>query len=250
MGSETDDDDVKAAKTPAKTSSASPLRYISYGPQKESPFLPAIKQLISKDLSEPYSIYVYRYFLYQWGDLCFMALNEQDDEMIGVIVCKLEPHRSGPLRGYIAMLATRESHRGQGIAGKLVRLAIDEMIRKDADEIALETEVDNIPSLRIYENLGFIRTKRLHRYYLNGNTAFRLILYLKSGIPYQPTYPPDYAALDHDAAVAAAGESGGGGGTYGRIAGRQQEDLIERQASQMRIEDVHGEQHDVLGGGV
>lgn len=55
--------------------------------------------------------------------------------MIGVIVCKLEPHRGGPLRGYIAMLATKESHRGQGIAGKLVRMAIDKMIAKDADEV-------------------------------------------------------------------------------------------------------------------
>ena len=59
-------------------------------------------------------------------------------------------------------------------------------------QIALETEVDNIPSLRIYENLGFLRTKRLHRYYLNGNTAFRLVLYLKPGVPYKPTYPPEY----------------------------------------------------------
>ncbi len=49
------------------------LRYVSYGNEKESPYLPAIRQLISKDLSEPYSIYVYRYFLYQWGDLCFMV---------------------------------------------------------------------------------------------------------------------------------------------------------------------------------
>lgn len=49
------------------------LRYVSYGTEKESPYLPAIRQLISKDLSEPYSIYVYRYFLYQWGDLCFMV---------------------------------------------------------------------------------------------------------------------------------------------------------------------------------
>ena len=49
------------------------LRYMSYGTEKESPYLPAIRQLISKDLSEPYSIYVYRYFLYQWGDLCFMV---------------------------------------------------------------------------------------------------------------------------------------------------------------------------------
>lgn len=49
------------------------LRYVSYGAEKESPFLPAIRQLISNDLSEPYSIYVYRYFLYQWGHLCFMV---------------------------------------------------------------------------------------------------------------------------------------------------------------------------------
>jgi hypothetical protein len=49
------------------------LRYVSYGTEKESAYLPAIRQLISKDLSEPYSIYVYRYFLYQWGDLCFMV---------------------------------------------------------------------------------------------------------------------------------------------------------------------------------
>lgn len=49
------------------------LRYVCYGKEKESPYLPAIRQLISKDLSEPYSIYVYRYFLYQWGELCFMV---------------------------------------------------------------------------------------------------------------------------------------------------------------------------------
>ena len=49
------------------------LQYFQYEPAKEEAFLPAIRQLISKDLSEPYSIYVYRYFLYQWGDLCYMV---------------------------------------------------------------------------------------------------------------------------------------------------------------------------------
>ncbi len=49
------------------------LHFVCYGEEKESPYLPAIRQLISHDLSEPYSIYVYRYFLYQWGDLCFMV---------------------------------------------------------------------------------------------------------------------------------------------------------------------------------
>jgi ribosomal protein S18 acetylase RimI-like enzyme len=40
------------------------------------------------------------------------------------------------MRGYIAMLATRSEYRGQGIAGKLVRMAIDKMIEKDADEVS------------------------------------------------------------------------------------------------------------------
>jgi peptide alpha-N-acetyltransferase len=49
------------------------LKYVQYESTQEEQHLPAIRQLISKDLSEPYSIYVYRYFLYQWGDLCYMV---------------------------------------------------------------------------------------------------------------------------------------------------------------------------------
>ena len=49
------------------------LHYIQYDPDKEAQYLSAIRELISKDLSEPYSIYVYRYFLYQWADLCYMV---------------------------------------------------------------------------------------------------------------------------------------------------------------------------------
>lgn len=50
------------------------LRYMQYHSSKETTYLGAIRQLISGDLSEPYSIYVYKYFLYQWGDLCFMVI--------------------------------------------------------------------------------------------------------------------------------------------------------------------------------
>ena len=51
----------------------SELRYVQYEHALEKQYLPSIRALIAKDLSEPYSIYVYRYFLYQWGDLCFMV---------------------------------------------------------------------------------------------------------------------------------------------------------------------------------
>lgn len=51
----------------------SELNYIQYAHSLEKTYLPSIRALIARDLSEPYSIYVYRYFLYQWGDLCFMV---------------------------------------------------------------------------------------------------------------------------------------------------------------------------------
>lgn len=46
-------------------------------------------------------------------------------------------------------------------------------------QITLETEVTNSAALRLYETLGFIRDKRLPKYYLNGNDAFRLKCWLR-----------------------------------------------------------------------
>ena len=46
-------------------------------------------------------------------------------------------------------------------------------------QVVLETEITNKPALRLYENLGFVRDKRLFRYYLNGVDALRLKLWLR-----------------------------------------------------------------------
>jgi peptide alpha-N-acetyltransferase len=35
--------------------------------------LPLVTALIDKELSEPYSIYTYRYFLNQWPQLCILV---------------------------------------------------------------------------------------------------------------------------------------------------------------------------------
>ena len=44
----------------------------------------------------------------------------------------------------------------------------------------LEAEITNTAALRLYESFGFIRDKRLLTYYLNGNDAYKLKLYLTS----------------------------------------------------------------------
>ncbi|KAF2670995.1 acyl-CoA N-acyltransferase [Microthyrium microscopicum] len=154
------------------------VQYMQYTNEMEPQYLEAIRKLIGRDLSEPYSIYVYRYFLFNWPDLCWLALDDNTKELLGVIICKLEHHRSGTYRGYIAMLAVETVCRGRGLGSTLAKHAIDSMSDKGADEIVLETETNNTASLKLYEKLGFLCTKQLHRYYLNGNNAFRLALYL------------------------------------------------------------------------
>lgn len=65
---------------------------------------------------------------------------DRHDKLIGVIICKLEKHRDATLRGYIAMLAVVDEYRGRGIATRLVRMAVDAMIGKDADEVSCPFE--------------------------------------------------------------------------------------------------------------
>jgi len=44
--------------------------YVRYESEKQ---MAGIMRLISKDLSEPYSIYTYRYFIHNWPHLCFLV---------------------------------------------------------------------------------------------------------------------------------------------------------------------------------
>lgn len=150
------------------------LEYIVYESELQ---MPDIMRLITKDLSEPYSIYTYRYFIHNWPKLCFLAMD--GDKCVGAIVCKLDMHKKMVRRGYIAMLAIDSDYRRKKIGSRLVLKAIRAMIADDCDEVVLETEITNTAALKLYENLGFVRDKRLFRYYLNGVDALRLKLWLR-----------------------------------------------------------------------
>lgn len=51
----------------------------------------------------------------------------------------------------------------ENAGSSLVKLAIHEMIKNGAEEVVLEAEVTNKGALKLYENLGFVRDKRLHK---------------------------------------------------------------------------------------
>ena len=89
------------------------------------------------------------------------------------------------------MLSVDPRWRGNGIGAyarltqltagaSLVRTVINEMKRCGAEEIVLETEVDNAQALRLYEKFGFIREKRLFHFYLNSTYRCRDTLTAKT----------------------------------------------------------------------
>mmetsp|Transcript_1679 Transcript_1679/g.3684 ORF Transcript_1679/g.3684 Transcript_1679/m.3684 type:complete len:273 (-) Transcript_1679:384-1202(-) len=163
----------KRAEERSATLTAQCNEGITYVPYQDEQDMPSIVKLIEKDLSEPYSVFTYRYFINNWPELCFRTM--QGDKCIGAIVCKLDIHRSRSTnRGYIAMLAVDKDLRGKRIGSKLVQLCLDQMRDMGADECVLETEVTNSGALALYRSMGFVKDKRLHKYYLNGNDAYRL----------------------------------------------------------------------------
>lgn len=86
---------------------------VHYQPYLSELQMPAIVRLMKASLSEPYSIYTYRYFIHKWPQLCKLAMSGED--CVGAIVCKLEPHHFNIRRGYIAMLAVSKDFRRKKI---------------------------------------------------------------------------------------------------------------------------------------
>ena len=163
------------------------IEFLSY---KDEEMLEDVQRLVSADLSEPYSVYLYRYFIHNWPTLCICGYSVDPTtlkrgEMVACIVCKAEEEASGTagLQGYIAMLAVNKAHRKKGLGIELVSRGIEEMKRMGCTVVYLEAEESNKGALAIYEKLGFTREERFLKYYLNGSNAFRLKLWIDANNP-------------------------------------------------------------------
>ena len=172
---------IAPTTTTAPATLATDIVYVDY---TDESMLADIQALVSKDLSEPYSIFTYRYFLHNWPELCICAYTagrgggSSGREMIGTIICKMDVEGDAYMKGYVAMLAVSTSHRKRGIGLTLAHMGIDRMVAMGCDEVGLEAESTNGGALGLYEKLGFVRDDKLGRYYLNGGDAFRLRLWI------------------------------------------------------------------------
>lgn len=165
--------DAPASTSPPPTLAEVVFSQFQPGEDEETQ-MATVTGIVDAELSEPYSVFTYRYFIKNWPELCVCA--HLHGKCIGVVICKLDQHRES-FRGYVGMLVVTKPHRRKfGLGSALVKRALDVMRASGADECVLEVETSNKGALRLYENLGFIRDKRLERYYLSGNDAYRMKL--------------------------------------------------------------------------
>mmetsp|Transcript_25194 Transcript_25194/g.41982 ORF Transcript_25194/g.41982 Transcript_25194/m.41982 type:complete len:202 (+) Transcript_25194:38-643(+) len=147
---------------------------------KDESMLPDIQRLVSKDLSEPYSVFTYRYFVHNCPRFCICAYDlaaNGEKTMIATIVCKLEGEGEA-MEGYMAMLAVDKEYRKKGIGRKLSTMVIDRMIEDGCRLVTLETEASNKGALSLYMKLGFVKEEKMVKYYLNSGDAYRLKLWI------------------------------------------------------------------------
>ncbi len=103
------------------------------------------------------------------GETCLVA--EEDDEIVGFVLGTLiEKRRSAWTYGYLVWLCVRESHRGTGVAGKLVDRLTELFIRDGARMLIVDTEAENEAAVRFFRNQGF-GGEREHLFFSKNLTA-------------------------------------------------------------------------------
>lgn len=118
--------------------SGSERKLIHICPYRDESQIQQIIALVAPQLSEPYSIFTYRFFLSGWPQLCFLA--HDGDKLVGAIVSKDEMRKcrdgSERKRGYVAMLVVDPAYRKAKIGLRLAALCMQKMV-ETCDEVSV-----------------------------------------------------------------------------------------------------------------
>jgi len=79
--------------------------------------------------------------------------------------------RSGTRSARVYSLAVSPEDRGRGIGRRLMVRAEKEARLRGCTKMRLEVRMDNVPAIRLYEQLGFVDTQVLPGYYEDGAHA-------------------------------------------------------------------------------
>jgi ribosomal-protein-alanine N-acetyltransferase len=105
----------------------------------------------------------------------------KNEHAIGYIMCRIEMNFSSirrlkiAKRGHIISLAVLPENRKQGLAYSLLLHALQNMSNYDAEECYLEVRISNDSAIELYQSLNFTISRRIPRYYRDGEDAFVMV---------------------------------------------------------------------------
>lgn len=83
-----------------------------------------------------------------------------DDELVGYLILAVRN-----TWGHLNRIGVHPAHQGNGLGRELLSVAIEEMARRGATTMGLNTQSDNTRSQHLYESCGFVRTGETFKVY-------------------------------------------------------------------------------------
>ncbi|XP_063781498.1 putative N-acetyltransferase 8B isoform X1 [Pseudophryne corroboree] len=113
----------------------------------------------------------------QWDDCCFWVA-ESAGEVVGTVAAAPFCHPGEKKLMELKRLSVPKNHRGKGIAKALCRTVIDFARKRGFQALTLDTSVCQISSWKLYEKMGFRRTRTFYpNYYFAEFIDFHDIYY-------------------------------------------------------------------------
>ncbi|HKR02609.1 MAG TPA: N-acetyltransferase [Pyrinomonadaceae bacterium] len=119
---------------------------------------------------EAYSRDTFEYLLTAPESVSYRAVT-QGGAMVGFIVGLVEPDHTG----HITTVGVAPEHRRRRLAQRLMEKVEDGFRRRDVRIVRLEVRSVNTGAQQLYQNLGYVVTQRLPRYYSNGGDGLLMI---------------------------------------------------------------------------
>jgi ribosomal-protein-alanine N-acetyltransferase len=146
--------------------------------QAERADLLSVFRIEKASFPQPWPYSAFERFLGRSGFIvaCEAGGRDEDahEQVIGFVVADSVPNHGGTI-GHVKDLAVHPDHRGRGVGRGLLERALADLSVRGSGWVKLEVREDNEPALALYRESGFSLSRRIPRYYEDGETALVLV---------------------------------------------------------------------------
>ena len=126
-----------------------------------------ICEIEEKSFPYPWSILSFLYVYHESPKFFFVAV--KDGKVVGYIILKVRENvwKSG----HLLNLAVDPKYRRRGIGRALLKYALEILKKESVKNVWLEVRASNNPAINLYLSLGFVKIRKVSKYYPDGEDA-------------------------------------------------------------------------------